>query len=91
MSRDVLLGRDGEFELLERLPKAASEGSPEFVVVSGEAGIGKTRLLEQLSDLAGARGCLTLEGRAAEFERDLPFGLLTDALDDYLKSSTRTP
>jgi DNA-binding NarL/FixJ family response regulator len=64
----------------------ACEGLPQFVVVSGEAGIGKTRLLEELANLAAARNCLVLEGRAAEFERELPFGLLTDALDAYLKS-----
>ena len=27
-----------------------------------------------------------LEGRAAEFERDIPFGLIVDALNDYLAS-----
>jgi predicted ATPase/DNA-binding NarL/FixJ family response regulator len=83
---DVLLGRERELELLENLLNAARDGDPGFVVVSGEAGIGKTRLLHEVSESAASRGCLTLEGRAAEFERELPFGVLTDALDAYLRS-----
>ena len=84
--RELLLARDRELELLESMLSDACGGVPRFVVVSGEAGIGKTRLLRELTETAVKRGCLTLEGRAAEFERELPFGLLTDALDAYLKS-----
>ena len=42
--------------------------------------------MERLSALAGERGWLVLAGRAAEFERELPFGVLVDALDDHLAS-----
>jgi DNA-binding NarL/FixJ family response regulator len=85
-TRDVLLGRDGELQLVEDVLDAACDGNPGFVLVSGEAGIGKTRLLQELAEIAVARRCLTLEGRAAEFERELPFGVLTHALDAYLRS-----
>ena len=82
----MLLGRERELAVLQKVLDGVQAGGPGFVVVSGEAGMGKTRLLEELSELGATRGCLTLEGRVAEFERDLPFGLLIDALDDYLKS-----
>ncbi len=85
-TRRALLDRERELELLSGALAAACAGRPGFAVVAGEAGIGKTRLLDELADLAVARGCLTLAGRAAEFERGLPFGLLIDALDDYLRS-----
>ena len=55
-------------------------------MVSGEAGIGKTRLLEELTESAVELGHLTLVGRAAEYERELPFGLVIDAVDPYLES-----
>jgi len=84
--RDVLLGRESEIALVEEVLEAAMAGDPGFVVVGGEAGIGKTRLLQELTELAVVRNCLTLEGRAAEFERELPFGLFVDALDAYLGS-----
>ncbi len=87
--RDVLLGRERELELLENVLDGACDGDPGFVVIFGEAGIGKTRLMQEVVESAVSRGCLTLEGRAAEFERELPFGVLTDALDAYLRSLDR--
>ena len=63
---------------------AVAAGDPGFLAVVGEPGIGKTSLMERLSALAGERGWLVLAGRAAEFERELPFGVLVDALDDHL-------
>jgi hypothetical protein len=43
--------------------------------------IGKTTLIGDLARRAQARGCLVLQGRASELERELPFGLVVDALD----------
>ena len=81
-----ILGREVELRRLAGALDVACDGSPVFVAVLGEAGIGKTRLLGELAELAVARGCLTLGGRAADFERELPYSLLGDALDDYLRS-----
>ena len=53
--------------------------------VTGEPGIGKTRLLGELAADAERRGFLVLGGRATEFERDVPYGLWADALDPYLQ------
>ena len=65
---------------------AVPGGSAPVVEVVGEPGIGKTSLLGELCARAEERGHLVLSGRAAEFERDLPFGVFVDALDDYLGS-----
>ncbi len=51
----------------------------------GEPGIGKTRLLAELAARADARGHLVLSGSASELERDLPFWVFVDALDEYLQ------
>ena len=56
------------------------------LAVEGEPGIGKTRLLSELRRQAEERGYLVLAGSAAEFERDLPFGVWVDALDAYVAS-----
>jgi predicted ATPase len=50
----------------------------------GEPGIGKSRLLVELAHRAEERPCLVLIGRAAEFEQDVPFGAIIDALNDHL-------
>ncbi|MGZ4287365.1 MAG: helix-turn-helix transcriptional regulator [Solirubrobacteraceae bacterium] len=81
-----LIGRDRELDVLERLLSEARAESSRFVIVSGEPGIGKSSLLAELARRAEAAGCLVLEGRATELERNFPFGLLVDALDAYLAS-----
>jgi len=83
---DALVGRDRELDVLERLLGEACAGSSRFVAVRGEPGIGKSCLVAELAGRAVAAGCLVLEGRATELERDFPFGLLVDALDGYLAS-----
>ena len=84
-SSGPLVGREPEIDRLEALLDALEDDAPALLAqVSGEAGIGKSHLLAELSGRADARGWLTLTGRAAEFEADLPFGVFVDALDDYL-------
>ncbi len=80
-----MVGRRAEIERLEALIEGASSGSATLALV-GEPGIGKTRLLGELSARADEAGALVLEGRCAEFDLDAPFGVFVDALDDYLRS-----
>jgi DNA-binding NarL/FixJ family response regulator len=82
-NRAPLVGRDRELEQLSALLGGEDGG---LAAVSGEAGIGKTRLLEELTERAAGNGHLTLVGRAAEYERELPFGLVIDAVDPYLET-----
>jgi len=81
-----LVGRDRELEVIRQLLREACDGSARFAFITGEPGIGKTRLLLELLDQAESRGVLALRGRASEFERSLPFGLIVDAFDEYLES-----
>jgi DNA-binding CsgD family transcriptional regulator len=48
------------------------------VVVEGEAGIGKTRLLAETLEAARVRGLEVVAGRGQDLERTRPFGLLAD-------------
>jgi DNA-binding CsgD family transcriptional regulator len=81
-----LRGRAAELAALDDALDAIGEGRSRFVFFGGEPGIGKSRLLEELSQRADARGYQVLAGRAAEFERDVPFAVWVDALDGYLGS-----
>src|ERR671922_92096 len=83
---EPIVGRDAELAVLDRLLDQAREGEHTFAVLSGAPGIGKTSLLTELASRAEERGCLVLEGRATELERELPFGLLVDTFDAYLES-----
>ena len=57
-----------------------------IVLTIGEAGIGKTALLDELRRRMSAEQILVLPGRAAEHERDVPFALVADALADHVAS-----
>ena len=81
------VGRDAELARMDAaLDALAGDGAPAVIEISGEAGIGKTHLLEELCDRAERRGYLVFRGRAAEFERSVPFAPVVDALDAYLAS-----
>lgn len=81
---DGLVGRDEELETLDRLIAEAGEGEFRLLQVEGEPGIGKSRLLDELADRTDGGGWLVRRGSAAEFESELPFGPVIDALDPYL-------
>ena len=59
-----LVGRCRELDELGRLTSEATAGGGSLVLVSGEAGIGKTALLYRMAELAGAAGTPVLAGRA---------------------------
>ena len=80
-----LIGRADAVAALERL-LAERRGRAHLIAVTGEPGIGKTRLLAELAARAAVRARTVLEGRATEFEREIPFALFVDALDDQLGS-----
>jgi DNA-binding CsgD family transcriptional regulator len=80
---DTLVGRAGEVAELEAALDQLASGGRWTIQIVGEPGIGKSRLLLELARRAEARGYLVLEGRAAEFERGLPFGVVVDSLNDY--------
>jgi DNA-binding CsgD family transcriptional regulator len=80
-----LLGRETELAAADAAVAAVREGSPRALALMGEAGIGKSALLLAVRDRArDPGGMLVLAGRAAEHERDVPFGLVVDALDDHV-------
>ena len=66
-----LVGRDRELDALVGHWAAAVRGSTTCVLVTGEAGIGKTRLAAELARQAEATGALVLEARCFEAERSL--------------------
>jgi DNA-binding NarL/FixJ family response regulator/tetratricopeptide (TPR) repeat protein len=79
-----LVGRAAELGTFDRLLDEVDAGRPCAVALLGEPGIGKTRLLSTLTARAHERGHLVLAGSASELERDQPFAVFVDALDDYV-------
>jgi len=80
--QERLVGRDGELRRLLGLLDDAGAGQPAHALVSGDAGVGKTRLVTELATRAAARGFMVLSGRCAELGDSIPYLPLADALRD---------
>jgi DNA-binding CsgD family transcriptional regulator len=61
-----LIGRRREVELLAGIVRSVAEGGTELVLVDGEAGIGKSRIVRELVELAVPLGYRALVGRCVE-------------------------
>jgi ATP/maltotriose-dependent transcriptional regulator MalT len=89
--RDVALlaehfvGRAEELLAIDHTLARLDRGESAALEVRGEPGIGKTRLLTELAARADARGQIVLTGSASELERDLPFWVFVDAVDEYVR------
>jgi len=81
--RSSLIGRDKEYQQLVNHLEAASQGKGRMVVIDGEVGIGKTRLVQELLDRAEPDFHLLI-GRCYESEMALPYHPLVGALRSYL-------
>ncbi|TQS16325.1 AAA family ATPase [Microbispora sp. SCL1-1] len=76
----VLIGRSAELDRLLGVLDSAAAGLAGVALVGGDAGIGKTRIVTELCDLAQRRGFVTLTGQCAELGDALPYLPLADAL-----------
>src|SRR5262249_36849351 len=75
-----LVGRRPELAAMEERVAAAVEGRAPLLLVLGEPGIGKTRLLDELAAKVRAAKGAVLAGRAFEAEMVQPYGPWIDAL-----------
>src|SRR4051794_6039408 len=82
----TLVGRDAELtELASSLGVRASvDGTPGVVLLSGDAGVGKTRLLVELRDLAFTQGWQVFAGHCLDFgESALPYLPFSEVLGRF--------
>ena len=73
----ALVGRGAELEASVRMLDAGCGGA---VVVLGEAGLGKSRLVRELAGLARGRGLVIVSGRAVQSRQPTPYRPLAEAL-----------
>src|SRR2546430_6872575 len=76
----MLIGRDQELAVLRHLLKHTSSGQSQMLLLSGEAGIGKSRLVAELKIFATAQGFHVLEGKCFPTDLTYPYAPLRDLL-----------
>lgn len=87
-SRPPLVGRSREIAFLTERLLAAASGEGGVVLIRGEPGIGKSRLLAELAVGARSAGWLALHGHAYETEGIPPYLPFAEALGQYFRSVT---
>ena len=81
----VLVGRRAEIQALGSALARALAGEGGCAVITGEAGIGKSRLIRELSQMAAARRVPVVAGRAVPASASAPYRPVTEALLQLLR------
>src|ERR1700761_4822583 len=85
----VLVGRESEREAIERALESARSGASATLALVGEAGIGKTGLLDYAAERAG--GMRILRSRGVEAQGQIPFAWLLELLRPALDMLEQIP
>ncbi len=91
--RAPMVGRNAQFSALKNRIAALSENKGGIVVVTGEAGLGKSRLIAEVKQrtVTQESGIVWLEGRGLSYRQQQSYRLFIQILRGYLKVSTETP
>jgi len=79
----TFVGREHEVAILNQRMATALKGNGDWVLLHGEAGVGKTRLADQALRKAEKLAATVISASCQTLERDLPFAPLADALGRY--------
>ena len=86
--RGKLVGRGAELAQLKRHWEQAQQARGHLVLVSGEPGVGKTRLARELIAQAQASGATILRGGCYEFEATTPYLPFVEAIREWVHRQT---
>ena len=81
--RGRLIGRDAEQTQLRQRWSEAQQARAQLVLVSGEPGVGKTRLATELVEFARQGGATVLRGGCYEFEATTPYLPFVEAFREW--------
>jgi len=78
-------GRDLEMEEFRRALQLAGNGQGRIMAITGEAGVGKSRLVQEFVDAQRPADCLILEARSVSYGRATPYLPIIELLKQYFK------
>jgi len=82
----TFIGREKDLSFLRSLLRASAGGAGSLVLIGGEPGVGKTRLVQELLAYARLRRASVLSGTCYEQEAGLPYQPFVDAIRSYVQT-----
>lgn len=86
--RGKMVGRGNEFAQLQQQWSLAQQGRAHLILLSGEPGVGKTRLANELIEYAQNSGAPILRGGCYEYEATTPYLPFVEALRDWVHAAS---
>ena len=83
------MGRTEELAALRQAVDRAVRGAGGVILIGGEAGLGKTRLVEEIAAAAGMRGMFVVRGHCYDMEEAPPYTPFVEAIEYGLTVTTR--
>ncbi|MCK5242276.1 SpoIIE family protein phosphatase [bacterium] len=83
--RTRLIGRSKELSLLKQMFDQVKQGKGKLCLIGGEAGRGKTRLVNELRSYVYQKGGIFISGKSFEQESKVPYHPFTEALNEYIQ------
>ncbi len=89
---EKLYGRESEMaQLLEAFERVVSQGTPELMLVSGYAGVGKSSLVNELhKPIVRSRG-IFISGKFDQYKRDIPYATIVQAFQALVRQLLTEP
>jgi class 3 adenylate cyclase len=87
----TMIGREAELSTLEDALLSALRGDGGVVIVGGEAGMGKTRLVNSLANTGRRLGAIVIAGGCSEAELSLPYLPFLEAIGNYIATAQIGP
>jgi DNA-binding CsgD family transcriptional regulator len=84
----LLLERERELQAIEVALDRLAEGAGSLLIVEGPAGIGKTHLLAEATELARGRDLRVRPARGGELEREMPFGVARQLFESVVERAS---
>ena len=82
----VIVGREAHLQALDSAIHSVAQGLGQIVLLAGDAGIGKSRVVQEAIAQASSRNFLTFLGRCFDGDDTIPYSLLTDLFRTYLRT-----
>ncbi|MFA5085352.1 MAG: AAA family ATPase [Candidatus Omnitrophota bacterium] len=82
-----LIGRDKELEALKVLVKESLQAQGGLCFVSGEAGVGKSRLVDELREYTYSIGGIFVESKCYQYEFRAPYKVIAEAIEAYIDAA----